>query len=533
MAEAALEAAYVAALDGEDRGYAFAPEGTFNLMNFKPQGPVAAEFINDREHLFRAVMGPWGSGKTNLAFMDMFSWAVQAPKCDDGVRRFCALVVRDTYRNLETTLKTWHGWVPKAKGHFTGGGGDRPAKHVLEYTLLDHSTLELVVEFRAIGDLSVEDALLGVEANWAFLNELTTLPFDIITYMLGRLGRYPSAKLLGEDPVRIAARPQRYIADLNAPEQDHILYRYFVEECPPTTRFFRQPGGRDAAAENVTNLPPKYYDNLIAANAKRKWFIRRFVDNEFGYSRAGIPVFEEDYDDSLHVGTFAFDASLPIYLGLDGGMGIHPAATMWQWHPSGHIRGIAELVPGRCLMGRFCELLRAWLAAHAPQAQVAGVWADPAAFRGQNSEQDETSFIFSVAQVVGAPLMPTATNEIAPRLDALRYPLALRIGGVPMLQISAAGMPKMRRAFNSDYRFKVDALGNLTGEAKPDKVHGASDVMDSGGYALLGMIGLEAIMKNSISMARPRIVGQNRPGRRDRDEETFSVAGSWDVYSLR
>ena len=34
--------------------------------------------------------------------------------------------------------------------------------------------------------------------------------------MLGRLGRYPSAKLLGEDPVRIAARPQRYVADVKA-----------------------------------------------------------------------------------------------------------------------------------------------------------------------------------------------------------------------------------------------------------------------------------------------------------------------------
>lgn len=506
------------------RGYDPAPEGSFNLTNFLPQGPVAAAFLKDDEHLFRAIMGPWGSGKTNTAFMDMFGWAVKAPACDPdahGVvyRRFSALVVRDTYRNLNTTLKTWHGWVPATKGKFTGGQGDRPGRHELEWDLLDGTVLHLVVEFRAIGDQKVEDALLGAEFNWVFLNELTTLPIDVVTYCQGRVGRYPHPKLLGEDKPRMDARPRRVIADLNAPDVDTPVYLYFEEQCPPTAKLYRQPGGRDPAAENIFNLPKGYYSDLIAANAARKWFIRRFVDNEYGYSRDGIPVFEEEYSDIDHVADFNCDPSFGIYLGFDGGMGIHPAASMFQWLPSGHIRKVAELAPGRCLTGRFCEMLTVWLKAHAQGANVLGAWVDPAAFRGQNSsdgatrEDMEYSFITQVSRVIGRPLMPAPTNEIADRLGAISLPLSHRIGARPMLQYASKHCPLTRRAMNSAYRYKVDNSGSLTMDVTPEK-NDASHIIDADQYGLLGMIGVDTIRNGRLPAARPRETsGARREGR--------------------
>lgn len=521
----------------DGRGYEIAEEGSFDVTNFRPQGPVAAAFLEDRVTKFRAIMGPWGSGKTNTAFYDMFSWAAMAPVGKGNIRRFAALVVRDTYRNLETTLKTWHAWMPKAKGRFTGGAGDRPARHELEFDLLDGTILEIIVEFRAIGDQTVEQALLGFECNWAFLNELTTLPIDVITYIGGRLGRYPAPKLLFSDKSLMDQRPARFIADLNAPEIGHPVYKYFEEDCPPTAKLYKQPGGRDPSAENLHNLPPHYYEDQITANASKPWWIKRFIDNQYGYSRAGLPVFGEEYDDNAHIAPLPVRSDLPVYLAFDGGMGIHPACTMMQWTPSGSINIVAELLPGRCMTSRFCELLAAWLSKFAPGLRIVGATIDPAAFRGENSENNEFSFIYAVNRVLkahdmmAAALMPAPTNEIGPRLDVIRFALAYRPNGKPMLQLAEHACPGLRRAFNSEYRYKLDATGALTMEAKPEK-NDASHGMDTVGYGLLAMIGLENVLRNSISMARPRMLepaGFSRT--RGGGGSVSTVATDFDVFA--
>jgi hypothetical protein len=485
----------------QDRGYAIADEGSFNVTQFQPQGPVGAAFLADDQYIIRGLMGPWGSGKTNLAFMDMFKWAAGAPVCTDGVRRFGACVVRDTYRNLETTIKTWHAWQTKQDGHWTGGSGDRPATHELRFRLLDDTILNIRVDFRAIGDLTLEEALLGAEFNWFFANELTTLPVDIMTYAPGRLGRYPSAKLLGSDPAKIAARPQRMVVDFNAPEVGTPVYKYFEEECPPTTKLYRQPGGRSPHAENKSNLPPGYYENLIAANAHRPWFIRRFVDNEFGFSRLGSPVFADEYQDEMHCPGIIPVADLPIYLGLDGGMGLHPAMVVLQWHPSGIIKIPLSLYAGRCGGARFAEMAKVFLAQNCKGLPIAGCWIDPSAYRGIDTESSEISFVQQIGEALKVAVPPCWTNEISPRLDVWRKTLSRQMGGQPMLQISAA-CKLMRRGMNSEYFYPKKKDGELHADPRPDKNAECSHEIDAGGYGLCGMLGPEFVLRDSMPVVR-------------------------------
>lgn len=502
-------------LPPEERGYSIAPEGSLNITSFKPQGPVGTKFLQDRESMIRGLMGPFGSGKTNLAYYDCFQWAVLAPVTnrrtseDQGfkpIRMFGAISIRDTYRNLETLIKSWHGWASKQEGDWTGGAGDRPAKHVLEYDLVDGTRLEFLHEFRAIGDRSIEEAMLGAEFNWMFPNELTTLGIDILTYGVGRIGRYPRANLFDHDDPqireqRVAKRPARIVTDFNAPEVGSEVYRYWEEQRPDNAKLYRQPGGRSPAAENLKNLPPGYYDNMVTANIHRPWWIRRFVDNEYGFSRAGQPVFMDEYQDDAHCPGVIPVHDLPVYIGLDGGMGLHPAAVIKQWSPQGWIDIVLSLYIGRAGPARFAEALRDLLRQECKGLPIAGVAVDPAAFRGIDAESGEVGFVDVVAKAIGAPPMPCWTNELGPRLDVWRKTLTRWVGQRPMLRVSSR-CHLIRRGLNSEYHYKKDDAGNLTQDPKPDKSKECTHEIDAGGYGLCNMLGREFVLHDRTPQPR-------------------------------
>ena len=79
-----------------------------NLRTYQSPGPVASKFLNDRESSVRFIMGPIGSGKTNLLFADGLSQASAMPVCKDGIRRFRDIWLRSKYNDLwATTIPTW------------------------------------------------------------------------------------------------------------------------------------------------------------------------------------------------------------------------------------------------------------------------------------------------------------------------------------------------------------------------------------------------------------------------------------------
>jgi hypothetical protein len=61
-------------------------EGNSRTLTFKPVGPVARAFVNDRMFI-SSIMGPYGSAKTTSGFqkvMNAVAW--QNPSPHDGIR---------------------------------------------------------------------------------------------------------------------------------------------------------------------------------------------------------------------------------------------------------------------------------------------------------------------------------------------------------------------------------------------------------------------------------------------------------------
>lgn len=468
---------------------------SLKLDAWQAPGPVSAAYVASDAKI-RAILGPYGSAKTTTSYFDTIVKAMRQPRCIDGVRRHRVLTVRDTYRNLyKTAVASWLQWFPKEFGKWDGSG-ERPAKHVITFEDA-YGPIEIISDFDALGERSAEDVLDGYEFTEAFMNGATSLPPEVLMYLVGRVGRWPRQSLLPKGATAWAGVKM----DLNAPDTDHWQYRLWKEgillgsdvringQLPDDYRLFVQPGGDDPAAENLQNLRAGYYQDLMRINPG--WWTRRFVQNKWGYSRAGVPVYET-YDDAVHGSEFVLDAvpNLPIYLGIDGGRTLHPAVLIGQLMPnSGQLRIIREFAPGRMGAQRFGELLDKILEVEFGGFQIGGIWADPTAGQGADSEGGEMSWLQTVMQIIGHHIDFAPTNEIAARIDAVEALFAAPDGRTPNILISA-GCPILRKAMMSHYRYQKQMRGKMeVASEKPEKLHPWSDVQDCLQYLALGLFG--------------------------------------------
>jgi hypothetical protein len=445
-------------------------------IRYQPPGPVAARFMASDASV-RCINGPIGSGKTGACLMDgVFRAARQAPDAN-GVRRFKGAVIRDTYRQLEkTTIPSWHRWVPKETGDWIGGEGGRPAVHRLRFGLPDGTMVDLVMEFLGLGEHKVEDAMRGWEGTWAYLNEADLLAKDVLTFVRGRVGRYPAKDGAGGG----GASWYGVVLDCNAPDTDSWIYHDFVEAPAKGWEWFRQPGGRDAGAENLRNLPDGYYEQQV--QGQPDWYVRRFVDNLFGYSRDGLPVYPE-FNDAFHVAPKPLEPlpGVALTLGLDAGLS--PAAIVTQRAPDGQWRILDELVGANMGATRFGELLLQLLAEKYAKLK-ATAWADPASM--SRSSTDERSWAEVIAATTKLAIAPTMTNAISVRLDAVRVPLTRMIDGHKPGLLLSPSCKVLRKGFNSGYAFRrLQLAGQSRFEELPAK-NDFSHPHDGLQYALLG-----------------------------------------------
>lgn len=473
---------------------------------YVPPGPVGARFLAS-DAFTRGLMGPVGSGKTGLCLMEMLYRAMrQAPHPADGFRRTKFGVVRDTYRQLEkTTIPSWHRWVPQSLGHWVGGSGGQPARHTVRFALGDGTTVEIAVEFIGLGENAAADVMPGWEGTGVYLNEADKLSKDTLTYVRGRVGRYPAVDVAAG----FAGATWRGVwMDFNAPDTEHWLYSVLVEDPGPGTEFFPQPGGMlleggryvvNPAAENLRNLVPGYYHQQI--EDQPAWYIRRMVLNRWGASRDGQPVYEE-FNDELHTAPQDLQPvrGLPIAIGADAGL--TPAAIIGQRMPDGQVRILDELVAVGMGARRFGELLNQLLAeryaAWAPDRRreapwmgsgeppMVTAWGDPSA--NKRSETDELAWLQVMQATTGIPFRQAPTNNLTPRIEAVRLPLTRLIDGRPAFLLSPR-CKVLRKGFNSGYRLgKVQVGGSERFTDEPVK-NEFSHPHDALQYLMLGMGG--------------------------------------------
>jgi hypothetical protein len=321
----------------------------------------------------------------------------------------------------------------------------------------------------------------------------TSIQEEVLQYMVGRVGRYPPRKYYS--PQMNEQIWKGITLDLNPPDVDHWIYKFFIERKPANAKLFRQPGGREPGAENLSAHSSDYYDNMVATNPK--WWVRRFVDNQWGYSRDGEPVYEE-YDDEFHCADREIKPipGIPIGLGIDGGQTLRPAIELGQLDPEGQWRIIDELVPGRCGATRCARLFNVLRAEKYQGFDFYG-YADPTAASGADREGGELSWLETFIEQTGVYIELAPSNEIGLRTDAVRQALERRLpGGRPGLVVSP-NCRILRKGFASHYRFRrVKSGSGDRFEDKPEK-NDFSHPHDGLQYLILGREGAHSVRSGS------------------------------------
>jgi len=274
---------------------------TATETRFRP-GRAVRQFIVSRSRV-KGIRGPIGSGKTSGALWAMMQEIHAQPPMVDGVRRARWLVTRNSYRELaDTTLKSFWDWFPQDQlGEFYQGDMTQ---------LIRAPGLEAEILFRSLDRPDSVRKLLSLELSGAYVNEARELPLSIVQMIEGRIGRYP-ARRLGGDGRRML------IMDTNPPDVAHWWPEMFERVRPEGWEQFVQPSGLAPDAENLDNLPPNYYTDLMAGKSE-EW-IRVYVKGDYGYLVDGKPVFPE-FQPSVHAAAeIDWDGS-PVVVGLDFGL---------------------------------------------------------------------------------------------------------------------------------------------------------------------------------------------------------------------
>lgn len=510
--------------------------GDFSPFGYVPPGPVARLFILDRTPTV-TIMGPLGGGKTTAcAFKRIFA-ATLAPIArhpEDGrPTRMCRwLVLRDTFRSAEkTVLESWKSWFPKGyPGSSWAGGNDRPVTHTLRFVGADGVRIEAITEFAGLNDSDIETLMKGREYSGVWLNELDTHAEGALDDAEQRVGRYPKKDLLLDPEAR---RLKFVIGDMNAPTLDNWTYKVLVVARGPDRAFHQQPSGRSPEAENRFNLEPDYYDRIIRNQDDH--FVRRMVDNEFGYSRQGKPVFET-FNRRVHVSTreIGFNPAHDLIVGIDISMNtLNPAAVFGQVLPPGRIAAIDELYLGHGVgAARFAEALNQRLQERFGDARNVRLFVDPAAEHGADSEGGQLAAMETIALICGLPtLIPgNGSNEIGLRLDAVKAELRGYLEPDTTLLICQQRCPLLVEGLEGKYRYKRrNERASTEYEEKPEKTHPWADIVDALQYAILGVRGRTAAMRAAAGLPNGKSSGRGPWARR---AAGASGRGGFDVHKV-
>lgn len=412
------------------------------------------------------VTGPVGSGKSSAAMLKVAYHAKRMKKQPDGVRRSRAVVVRNTAEMLrDATIPTFFTWFPDG----VAGVYMKTDKRFL----LKFDDVECELLFRGLDDANDVRRLLSLEVSFGILDEFREIHPDIFNALQGRVGRYPSKKDGGcytDD----GEHNYHVWGASNAPDAD-TFWEQYLSEPPDNANVFMQPSARSADADWLDNLVDGYYDNI--AEGKTDDWISVYIDNEFGKSLSGVPVFRS-FDQSRHVSTGLNVLSSPLIIGVDAGL--TPTATICQLDYQSRLI-VHDSVCGESMGAlRFIrELLKPLLANKFP-GKSSVIIIDPAAF--QRAQTDERT-VADMFKNEGFLVKPARTNTIAARIAAVDNFLTRTVDGKPAILFNKDGCGQLIQAMRSKYRYKVSSKGER--DETPEKTHPWSDYADSLQYACL------------------------------------------------
>jgi hypothetical protein len=415
-------------------------------------GPVSDAFIFSTDPV-AAIVGPQGSGKTIASAKKELVEAQRMRPGADGSRRHVLGVWRQKYDNLwKATIPSWWKVFPKdLPGSTWTGASPRAAMHTVRFED-QWGPVTAVAMFLAFGDIADPDDLRGFEFMDTWLNEMDTMPLELLIYLIGRVGRDP--------PQEISGRQGRLWGDFNAPDVLNWSYNKFYENPPEGFRLYRQPGGLHPDAENIEAVGRDYYHQQIKLNADNPWWVRRMVHAIPGITRAAHLVYDKfDETRMLAKQTISVEPILPVLVGEDGGL--TPAAVYCQEMPDGQLRVLAEVALERGGIEELGEAMLALEARRFPRCDFDDN-CDPSMLAGEDRDVARDQQLVSkgsdrqrLADKLGRPVRPALSQEPGRRWDAVRAKSMLNLGAERPGLLIDPSCKGLIRGFLQTYQFRM------------------------------------------------------------------------------
>lgn len=484
--------------------------------------PTIVNFMRDRSDI-RIIKGPVGSGKTTgLCFAVLQIALMQERSPRDGVRYTRPVILRNTYAELKTTtIQTWKENFPEDA--FGRIGGTPPISQHIKIP----GELDCEIFFLAMDQPKDVRKLLSLNVSHIYWNEMREFQEDIVLAGWDRVGRFPNRSA---DKHGVECTYPCMIGDTNPPDEDHWMYEWEFggpedqngERILKSLKFFNQPGavidvtkeahkhenviqaaGRqyivNPKAENVPNLPTKYYEKKLPFNNKER--IQVYYESKYGVVGHGKPVCPEYNDESMSVENLPVLKDRPLIICADvGGGTLSPSALIFQRHPRGTLLFHAEIVCFDMGNEEFCNQINQTLAELFPGREIEEGFGDPA---GITKDEIFETVVFHFMRSKGIPIKGAPTNDIKVRIEALRAPMTRLIDGKPGILIH-----KRCKVFRAGlagkwvYR-RLQVAGAERYADKPDKGK-YSHVCDAGGYGCLGTGEYQAIRgRSNIKNRKP------------------------------
>lgn len=484
--------------------------------------------FHESDAFVKLVFGPYGSGKTCMIMNDAKFYALSQAPSPDGIRRTRIGVVRGTYPELASTTRGSIMEVfPAQYGTIRQGGapihglyrfpvGDGPYDYIRlgqpwQPGMGTICQVEFVLQALQVAD----DAEKIKSANWTFaiINEATSVDYEILTAVMGRVGRYPTENMGGCSYAGV-------LIDSNQPPQGHFLLNmkanpednWDIFEQPPAAFKIEDDLGNvsyevNHDAENLYNLGAKrkpddfnewteeaqlkflhdkgmdYYRNQIAA-----WKLEGRTDKIDSLfcmldvpMRDGKPVWPMfKYD--VHVAKSVIEpvSHSTVIIGYDTS-GIHPAAVLFQMI-QGHWAIVDEIYGEDMGLEAFVEqaLMPLLLSKYIKCNYI--VSCDPA-----NAKDAFTGLAPSThLEQKGLQVFMPKTNDPKTRIRAVDQMLNRSVGGL----IVSPHCHLTIKAFQGGYRYKrLRLMGSVSAayDAKPEK-NNHSHIADAIQYGTLYIV---------------------------------------------
>lgn len=466
--------------------------------------PTGQSFHDDNSFI-KLIMGPYGSGKSTLCQHEIIRRACAMPKWSSGQRRSRWAIVRNTSGELQsTTLQTWLTWF--------GSLGDvrKRQKPILfyEHTFNDGNgivVLELI--FIALDRPDDVRKIKSLELTGVYLNELSELPFNVLSHFKGRVnGRYPSKSFCVDEYW------SGIIADTNPPPDSHWIYKDFEERQIENYKLFRQPPGllkdkdglwvRNPHADNSQHLSSDYYIKL--AQGQTEEFVKVYCLGKWGSVGTGKVVYPEFNSDIHAVNEIDAIQGELVHLCWDGGL--TPACAVMQMSERGQLRILKEYIGMDMGIRTFAEsVVIPGLQRDFPYCKIGTSVFDPAG--GARDAIIEDMSCIGELNNLGIKTEAARTNDVEARISSVRFFLNRMIDGKPAFILSKKGCPTLYNAFVKDYVYKqLSVPGEIRYKDKPEK-NMASHISDAVQYGCLEFAS-ERILhdkspKETISMWNP------------------------------